>query len=96
MGSKSGFFCGIVLLTLRGVLLWLVLPLGCVAWLFVAPWLHKRDVKIGQFLGWIDHNVIALIQRSLLRPFYRDAAQPWLSTRNMSSVEHRVGMGDLY
>ena len=29
--SSSGFFSGFVLLTVRGVLLWVVLPLGCVA-----------------------------------------------------------------
>ena len=67
--SKSGFFSGFVLLTVRGVLLWVVLPLGCAAWVLVTPWLHKRGIKFGQFLGWIDINLIVLVQRSLLRPF---------------------------
>ena len=29
--SSSGFFCGFVLLTVRGAPLWVVLPLGCAA-----------------------------------------------------------------
>ena len=96
MGSKSDFLAGILLLTVRGVLLWVVLPIGCLAWVLGAPWLHKRGIKIGQFLGWIDINLIALIQHSLLRPFYRNAALPWLSAREISGVVHRAGLMDLY
>ena len=70
--------------------------MGCVAWVLGAPWLHKRRIKIGQFLGWIDINLIALIQHSLLRPFYRNVALPWLSAREISKVVHRVGLMDLY
>ena len=96
MGSKSGVLSGLVLLTVRGVLLWLVLPLGCVAWVLVAPWLRKRGVKFGQFLGWIDINFMVLIHRSLLRPFYRKAAPRWVPATEMLGVKHRVGMIDLY
>ena len=94
--SSSGFFSGFVLLTVRGVLLWVVLPLGCAAWVLIAPWLHKRGIKFGQFLGWIDINLIVLVQRSLLRPFYRKAAPPWVPATEMWGVKHRVGMIDLY
>ena len=76
MGSKSGFLAGILLLTVRGVLLWVVLPVGCVAWVLGALRLHQRGITIGQFLGWIDINLIALIQHSLLRPFSQNAAHP--------------------
>ena len=94
--SSSGFFSGFLLLTVRGVLLWVVLPLGCAAWVLVAPWLHRRGIKFGQFLGWIDINLVVLVQRSLLRPFYRKAAPPWVPATEMSGVKHRVGMIDLY
>ena len=94
--KSSSLFSGLVLLTVRGVLLWVVLPLGCVAWVLVTPWRHRRGVKFGQFLGWIDINLIVLVQRSLLRPFYRKAALPWVPATEMSGVEHRVGMIDLY
>ena len=96
MGSKSGFLARILLLTVRGVLLWVVLPMGCITWVLGAPRLHKRGIKIGQFLGGIDVNLIALIQHSLLCPFYRDSAQPWLSAREISRVVHRVGLMDPY
>jgi hypothetical protein len=94
--SSSGFFSGFLLLTVRGLLLWVVLPLGCVAGVLVAPWLHKRGIKFGQFLGWIDINLIALVQRSLLRPFYRKVPPPWVPATEMSGVKHRVGMIDVY
>lgn len=48
MGSKSGFLAGILLLTVRGVLLWVALPMGCIAWVLGTPRLHKRGIKIGQ------------------------------------------------
>ena len=70
--------------------------MGCIAWVLGASRLHKRGIKIGQFLGWIDINLIALIQQSLLRRFYRNSAQPWLSAREISRVVHRVGLMDLY
>lgn len=95
-GSNSGFLASMLLLTVHGVLLWVVIPMGCVAWVLGAPWLHKRRIKIGQFLGWIDINLIALIQHSLLRPFYRNVALPWLSARKISKVVHRLGLMDLY
>ncbi len=94
--SSSVFFSGFLLLTVRGLLLWVVLPLGCVAGVLVAPWLHKRGIKFGQFLGWIDINLIVLVQRSLLRPFYRKVPPPWVPATEMSGVKHRVGMIDLY
>ena len=97
MSSKTiGVFAGLVLLVVRGILLWVVVPLGCIAWVIDSPWLHKRGVGIGQFLGWIDINLIALIQRSLLRPFIRDAAQPWVPARKISEVAHRIGRLDLF
>ena len=96
VGSKSGFLAGILLLTVRDVLLRVVLPMGCIAWVLSASRLHKRGVKFGQFLGWIDINLIALIQHSLLRPFYRNAALPWLSAKEISRLVHRVGLMDLY
>ena len=70
--------------------------MGCIAWVLGTPRLHQRRIKIGQFLGWIDVNLIALIQHSLLRPFQRDSAQPWPSAREISRVVHRVGLMDPY
>ena len=97
VSSKTlGVFASLVLLIVRGIFLWVVVPLGCIAWVIVSPWLHKRGVAIGQFLGWIDINLIALIQRSLLRPFIRDAAQPWVPAKKIYEVVHRIGRLDLF
>ena len=97
MSSKTiGVFASLVLLIVRGILLWVVVPLGCIAWVIVSPWLHKRGVAIGQFLGWVDIHLIALIQRSLLRPFIRDTAQSWVPAKKIHEVVHRIGKLDLF
>ena len=52
VSSKTlGVLASLVLLIVRGILLWVVVPLGCITWVIVSPWLHKRGVAIGQFLA---------------------------------------------
>jgi hypothetical protein len=34
-------------------------------------WPRPRDGRFGQFLGWVDLNLIALVARIVLRPFFR-------------------------
>ena len=86
---------GLLVLTIRGFLLWLIVPLGWVAWILASPWLFKRRVSVGQFLGWIDINLIVLIQRGLLRPLYPTSTTPWIPPRDISRVKHRVHVNDL-
>jgi hypothetical protein len=84
MGSLRRFVGALVLLTVRGALLWVLL--------IVAP-LRKRGVSLGKFLGWLDLNLISAIQRSLARPFF-DAAIPWTPLSAAAGVTHRIRLID--
>jgi hypothetical protein len=80
---------GLMLLILRGILLWIVIPLATLAWLPAGYSLHRRGVSLGQFLGWVDLNLVACLERSILRPLFR-APLPWVPARSMAEVTHRV------
>jgi hypothetical protein len=88
-----GIIGGLSLLLIRGLLLWLVVPLGLVLWLLLWPLLRARRVRLGQFLGWMDLNLVALLQHSLLRPLFVSRA-PWIPASGLPSVSHRIGFLD--
>lgn len=80
---------GLTLLAIRGVLLWVVIPLTMLCWLPASFWLRRRDVHLGQFLGWVDINLVACLERTALRPLFR-APVAWVPARSMPQVTHRV------
>jgi hypothetical protein len=77
----------LVLLTIRGFLLWLVIPIGFVAWLTYFRW--ARSASLGQCLGWLDVNLVAFLQR-LLKRFIPRATVRRVPSQQMSAVTHRV------
>jgi hypothetical protein len=83
---------GLIILTLRGFLLWLIIPAGVVAWLTYFWW--ARSASLGQCLGWFDYNLIALLQRGLRR-FIPHPTAHWMPSRKMSTVSHRFETGAL-
>lgn len=84
-----------LLLCVRGILLWLVVPIACCMWLvmlFVRPMLGQPNVSLGKVIGWADLNLIAAIAQPLLRPFERSV--PFTPWTEVSKVNHRVRLGD--
>jgi hypothetical protein len=86
---RNSVMGGIVVLLIRGGLLWVVIPVGAVVWPFVALRLRRRDVTFGRYLGWLDLNLIACVQRMILRPLVRAPAD-WVPARDMARVTHRL------
>lgn len=80
---------GFVLLVLRGVFLWIVVPIGTVVWLFLGVTLRRRGVTLGQFLGWLDLNLVSMIERTVLRPWVPSPVA-WTSAAELPKVKHRV------
>jgi hypothetical protein len=78
-----------VLITVRGLLLWLVVPPALVLWLFLAIPLRRRGVDIGHFLGWLDLNLISAIQRTVAQPFY-EVPIPWTALSAAAGLRHRI------
>ncbi len=80
---------GLLLLALRGVLLWLVVPLAVLTWILLWPMMQRRNVRIGSLIGWADLNLIAALQRSLFRFGTKDPL-PWTPWAKLPEVTHRV------
>jgi hypothetical protein len=83
----------ISLLLVRGILLWVVVPVALIFWLALWPVLRFHRVRLGQFLGWIDLNLVALIERTILRPMV-PAPFPWTPARALPNITHRIGPFD--
>jgi hypothetical protein len=92
-GRRNSFIAGLLLLLVRGVLLWVVIPIAICAWPFVYPRLRKKGVGFGQFLGWVDLNLMASLSQTVLRPLFR-APVEWVAWREMPEVTHRVAWND--
>ena len=84
---------GLVLLTVRGLLLWVVVPLGVLAWPLVVVPSRKRGLRLGRFLGWLDLNLTSAIQRTLARPFF-EAPIAWTSFDAAAGLTHRIRLLD--
>jgi hypothetical protein len=84
---------GAALLLVRGVLLWIVVPLAFVCWLLLAVVLRRRGVGLGKFLGWVDLNLVAFLGRTILRPIVRTPLR-WVPVSEMAEVEHRLRAQD--
>ena len=88
-----GLITGFLLLCIRGVLLWIVVPVGVLLWV---PWrlFSRKRSGLGRFLGWLDLNLIAAIEHTILRPFVSKPL-PWTPTREIPAVSHRLRIIDL-
>lgn len=91
-----GLVAGLVLLTIRGLLLWFVAPMSFLAWLALSPWMRKRHVTAGQFVGWVDNNMTVFVQRGLLRPLFSRTTTQWIPARDLGRMTHRVRGNDLF
>lgn len=82
---------GLLLLTARGLLLWLVIPVATLGWL-VSQLASNRE-PLGQVLGWADLNLIASLQR-VLPGFLVASRQPFVPWRDVRTVTHRIRILD--
>ena len=90
---RLSFVTGLLLLLVRGVLLWLVVPVAAISWLLLWPVMKRRDVSLGSFIGWADLNLMAALERGLFGPFVKEPLG-WTPWREMRDVTHRVRFGD--
>jgi hypothetical protein len=95
VGSGLEAIALLVLLVVRGLLLWLVIPIAFLGWLVMLPIrlaLRKPYITPGKLIGWADMNLSAAIGQVLVRPFGRRSDfTPW---SRVLSVEHRVSIID--
>jgi hypothetical protein len=87
-----GFIRALVLLWVRGVLLWIVVPAATALWFVLWPVWHRRHVSIGALLGWADLGLTALLARAVAPSVVAGLELPPL--KDASSVTHRIGFFD--
>jgi hypothetical protein len=85
--SELNEFVQLMALVIRGVLLWIAVPVAVIAWAVIF-WMTKA--RLGACLGWFDLNLNALIQRVILRPFIRKPPALWVPLSGMATTEHRI------
>jgi hypothetical protein len=84
---------GVTLLLLRGVLLWVLIPVATCVWMIIRTVGRHRQLGLGQFLGWADLNLAAGLQRTALRPLFASPAR-WTAWSEVGNVTHRVRLFD--
>ena len=86
-----GDVSALALLVVRGLLLWILIPVGFVLWLVIFGW--SAGVGLGTFLGWLNLNLTAALQRMVILPLGRKAPirrAEFVPIRLMESVKNRV------
>jgi hypothetical protein len=83
----------VALLLVRGALLWIVVPVTALGWAVSFAWLWGSGITLAKALGWSDLNLIAAIQRTSLRPWFR-RRQAWVPVGDIPTVEHRLSWLD--
>ncbi|MFF2271260.1 hypothetical protein ACFVTX_03250 [Agromyces sp. NPDC058136] len=77
----------LVMLLVRGLLLWVVIPLAAVSWVALGP---ITTASLGACIGWFDLNLYVLLQRVVVRPLTQEAALAWVPLAEMKTTEHRI------
>jgi hypothetical protein len=68
---------GLVLLILiRSVLLWILVPVAFVVWVFGGPWLWRKG-PTNKFVRWADYNTTVTLMRTILRPLTKPPYSSW-------------------
>lgn len=86
-----GDVSALALLVVRGLLLWILIPVGFVLWLVIFGW--SARVGLGAFLGWLDLNLTVALQRILVLPVRgKDSMRraEFVPLRLIESMKHRV------
>ncbi|MFF2493447.1 hypothetical protein [Agromyces sp. NPDC058064] len=81
----------LALLLIRGLLLWILIPVGTVLWLIVFGW--TAHVSLGTLLGWLDLNLTVVLHRVMVLPVRGKNTLPrpeFVPMRHIHSVKHRV------
>lgn len=83
----------LAILFLRGLLLWVVVPLAALSWIALGP---LTTASLGACVGWFDLNLVVLLQRIVFLPSTREPPLAWVSLSKMKTTEHRFRILGLY
>ena len=78
-----------LLIVIHGLLLWIVVPISVLAWLVTVAWTRR---PLGQFLGWVDVNLVWLLECTVLGPLFPRLTRDLVLARDMHTVKHRINL----
>ena len=90
---KLGVIPSALVTLARSLLLWVLIPLGSVAWVVGSVWFLRKQISLGQFLGWLDLNLVVALLRGPLRPVVPKPRRGWIPVTGMRT-DHRIGLLD--
>lgn len=86
-----GDVSALALLLVHGISLWIIIPIGFTLWLLALSWTAR--LGLGEFLGWLDLNLIAALHRAMVRPFNGSRVE-FVPARLIQTVIHRIHVVD--
>lgn len=78
-----------VILVLRGLLLWILIPFAFLAWLLVHSWLQGASLR--QSLSWYDRNLVTGIVNGPFRLLIKPEPRPqFVRVSDMATMKPHV------
>lgn len=85
------FGLGLIIATLlRGLIIWILVPLEALVWTFGCYWFLKQRVGLGRFLGWMDANLWVLLLGISFATVDGEQLKE-IPYRDIQTVTHRLG-----
>ena len=85
----------LVVMTVRGALLWLLVPIGTFIWVLTLEGARRPPVSLGAFLSWLDNNLAYGLVHRPMTPLFPTAPVKWIPASERSIVTHRISKWEL-
>lgn len=86
----------LLLLVIRGIALWLLVPLAFLFWIVAFPWIFRCSTSLPQFVTWVDVNFCVSLLRGPLRALVPEPRAGWLPLSRIRELTARTGMKDFF
>ena len=84
-----------VLVIVRGLALYLLIPLAFVFWIVAFLWIVRYSKSLPQFVTWVDYNFTVSLIRGPLRLLIPEPRAEWLPLRRIKEMTARTKLYDL-
>jgi hypothetical protein len=88
-------FPAFIVLIVRGLALYLLIPLAFIFWLLAFFWISKYSKSLPQFVTWVDYNFSVSLIRGPLRALIPEPRAEWLPLRRIKGMTARTKLYDL-
>lgn len=84
-----------VVLIVRGLALYLLIPLAFIFWVLAFFWISKYSKSPSQFVTWVDYNFTVSLIRGPFRALIPEPRAEWLPLRRIKEMTARTKFYDL-